>query len=117
MKIYRPFLSVQEQNDWIAKSAQEGYDGYIKNISAEPMHGGFVYDKFGGIELLQSGYLDVKAFLRSTKVYLEARQMLENGTFDESMLVVQEDRVLYREVEAKKVIYCNGRAAMDSIYF
>ncbi len=117
MEIYRPFLSVQEQNDWIAKSALPGYNQYIRNISSTSRYGAFVYDAFGGIELRQSGYLDVKGFLKSTKAYLEQHQMFEDGVFDESVLTLQADGIRYENIAARKVIYCNGRAAMNSAYF
>ena len=117
MEMYRPFLSVQEQNDWIAKSAQPGYDQYIRSISPTSRHGAFVYDEFGGIGLRKSGYLDVKGFLKSTTAYLEQHQMFENGVFDESTLTVQTEGILYRDIAAGKVIYCNGREAMNSKYF
>lgn len=117
MEIYRPFVSVSEQNDWIAKSAQEGYEKYIRSISAETKHGAFVYDVFGGIELLNSGYLDVKGFLESTKSFLERNQMFENNVFEDSDLKIQPYNISYKKVKATKIIYCNGREAMKSRYF
>lgn len=117
LEIYRPFLSVQEQNDWIAKSSQEGYEKYIRQISAKSLYGRFVFDDFGGIELAQSGYLNVREFLKSTKSHLERNQIFENDVFEEAVLILEEDGIVYKDIEAKKIIYCNGSGAINSRYF
>lgn len=117
MDIYRPFLSIQEQNDWMAKSSQEGYETYIKEISGHSLFNGYVHDEYGGILLAQSGYLDVVNFLGATKSFLETKQAYENAIYDESALVVEEDGIFYKNISAKKIIYCNGNEAMNSQYF
>lgn len=117
LEIYRPFLSVQEQNDWVGKSAAEGYDKYIRNISTTATHSTFVYDTYGGIALRQSGYLDMKGFLKSAKSYFEQHQIFEDGVFEESEMLINSDDVCYKNLLAKKVIYCNGKEAMRSKYF
>ena len=34
--LYRPFATIEEQNEWMAKSADPVYHGYIENIFAKP---------------------------------------------------------------------------------
>src|SRR5690606_14734107 len=65
LEMYRPFLSIHEQNDWMAKSSVAGFSDYIKEILSHPLYGQHVYDEFGGITLLQCGYLNVVDFLKA----------------------------------------------------
>lgn len=117
MEIYRPFLSVQEQNDWMAKSSEEGYGNYIKKVSGHSLFKSYVYDEYGGILLKGSGYLDVVNFLGATKAFLETKRVYENAVYDESELIINEDSISYKDITAKKIIYCNGNDASNSKYF
>src|SRR5688572_1228293 len=64
MPLYRPFLSVEEQNEWMAKSSDPAFDQYIDKIfttSSNPQ----LKDPFGGLCLKQSGYLDTTSYIRA----------------------------------------------------
>ena len=50
VKIYRPFLSIAEQNEWQAKSADPSFAPYIETIYLNSRFNG-VNDPFGGISL------------------------------------------------------------------
>lgn len=117
LEMYRPFLSIHEQNDWMAKSSAAGFSAYVKEISSYSLGNQQVYDDFGGISLLQCGYLHVVDFLNATRTYLETSGSYELGRFTESDLLVEEDSITYKNIDAKKVIYCNGNEAKNSQYF
>lgn len=117
LEMYRPFLSIQEQNDWMAKSSAPGFSAYIKEISSHPLYSQQVFDGFGGITLSQCGYLHVVDFLNATRTYLEENESYEIGKFTESDLLIEEDNITYKNIQAEKVIYCNGNQAIDSQYF
>ena len=37
MPVYRPFISVEEQNEWMAKSIEPSFQPYIQNIFTAPV--------------------------------------------------------------------------------
>src|SRR5690606_23667923 len=93
--VYRPFLSIEEQNDWMAKSGETGYDLYISKILSEPTYSDFIRDPFGGIELKSCGYLDIPTFLQACRKYLEDNSSYKEETFDEANLIINPDGVQY----------------------
>lgn len=116
-EIYRPFLSFQEQNDWMAKSAEEAYAPYIAAIYNQSKHSPFVYDPYGGIALKQCGYVDIPIFLDACKHYLLESNSYNEAVFNEADLKLHEDHITYQGIHAKKIIYCNGLATATSKFF
>lgn len=108
MPMYRPFSTVEEQNEWMGKSAEGRFSGYISSVTPSPSFGEEVNDPFGGMVLRQTGYIDTKAYLGAVREYLRARSAYEEGVFDFDKLTPGTDSVQYGPVSAKKVIFCQG---------
>ena len=115
--IYRPFGSVEELNDWHGKGGQDNYKKFICAIRDSNYYGDYVYDPYGGVALY--GYvLDMPLFIQSMKNYF-----LDNGRyleelFDEKLLEIHsDDKVRYKEMEARKIIFCTGHHITNSRYF
>lgn len=108
MAMYKPFLSVEEQNDWVARSAEDRFAGYIASVDTSPLFGGKVNEPFGGITLLQAGYLDTRAYLEAVRLHLRARNAYREETFSYELLTAGEDRMRYGDIKARKVVFCQG---------
>ncbi|SRR5690606_3927268 len=117
MPIYRPFLSVQEQNDWMAKSAEPKYSAFVEAIFSTSQYGTHLHDSYGGILLKQGGFLDVPVFLEACKKYLLEQGAYMEDIFQNDDLILGTDQVNYRKITAGRIIYCNGLAVLDSPYF
>ena len=114
MPVYRPFISIEEQNEWMAKSIESPFEPYIQNIFTLPSISG-VKDKHGGILLKQAGYLNTVAYLDAVRKLVE-----RDGTFLESAIqdgdiLVENARVRYNNFEAERLIVCTG--AYDNSWF
>jgi len=112
--IYRPFLSVEEQNEWMGKSADSILRNYIQEVLTQSRYGSQVYDPFGGILLKDCGYLDVQLFLQEVSNYLLLNQAYTADWFDETQLEIRPSAVWYKNVKAHKIIFCNGTAIKQS---
>lgn len=113
--IYRPFISVEEQNEWMALSEDEGIKHFIKKILTGPSFRQ-VNDPYGGILISHSGYLDVAAFTESFRRLLIKENSYHATHFDASALAISNDSVKYSEaaglqVEASGIVFCDGMAA------
>jgi glycine oxidase len=115
--IYRPFLSVAEQNEWMGKSVDHGLRDYIQEVFTQSRYGNQVHDPFGGIVLKECGYLDVLAFLYHIKSHLLSRQSYVPERFDETQLEIKPHGIRYRDIDASKIIFCNGTAIQRSTIF
>lgn len=112
--IYRPFLSIEEQNEWMGKSAEEGFQIYLRKIFVESQSENLC-DSFGGVLLKQSGWLDINVFLDSMQKYFSEELIQEY--FSEKELKREGEYWVYKGIKTKSLIYCNGLGAMNSTFF
>src|SRR5258708_6940132 len=64
--IYRPFVSIEEQNEWMALSAESGLKKFIDKIFTTSAYNQ-ANNPLGGFLTKQSGYFDVTSFMNTTK--------------------------------------------------
>jgi glycine/D-amino acid oxidase-like deaminating enzyme len=112
--IYRPFISIEEQNEWMGKSADASLSTYIDKIFTESRYSHQVNDPFGGLMLRQSGYLDTHIFLESVRNKLKNIQSFADEKFEEESLTIHRAHVQYKHITAKKIIFCTGTAQINS---
>lgn len=112
--IYRPFISVEEQNEWMGKSADPVIGNYIEKIFTESAFGHQVNDPYGGMLLKHSGYLDTGVFLQAVRNRLTALHAYAEEDFQEDKLVIERSRVSYKEFTASKIIFCTGVSQIHS---
>lgn len=116
-KIYRPFLSIEEQNEWMGKSGEEGFQAYFDRVHAKPVFEE-VTNPFGGIMLANSGYLDIPVLLDAYREKLEGMAWFRMGVFVESELNVDLDGgIRYHDIHARGIVFCNGLAALNGSLF
>lgn len=109
--IYRPFLSVWEQNEILTKSAENP-----DFIGTEPNPDELVYTvkhPFGGLSTAQSGFVRAVDYLKSAKAFLETNNCLITSTFDYSSLAYSDNEITYLGKPLQGVIYANGINAGD----
>ncbi|EON78600.1 hypothetical protein ADIS_0950 [Lunatimonas lonarensis] len=116
MPIYRPFLNVEEQNEWMGNSSSEEFRAFLSEIRTSSKYQE-VNDRYGGVVLSRSGYLKIPKLLDRYAAWLAKEGRLIREVFDEKKLTLMPGGVSYGGVEAGAVIYTNGLAAMGSTFF
>lgn len=114
--VYRPFLSRLEQKQWLVKAEGSDLSVFIQKIHQGPTAGESLHDPFGGLELGLSGYLEVKEWVASVRDMLMSMDMYRQQYVDERELIVGED-IVYQDVRAARIIFCNGLFAKQSSWF
>ena len=115
-KIYRPFLNIEEQNEWMGKTGDPGFEPYFDRIFSKEVYPEVV-NPFGGILLKNSGYLDINTLLTAYSGYLKKKDLLLEEEFEEEFLEIKESGFSYKGISAKGIVYCNGLGAMKSRFF
>jgi len=110
MPLYRPFLSIEEQNEWMAKSAAPVFQPYIENIFTHSAYPN-VSDVYGGLLLRQCGYLDTTHYIESVRMLIEREAIFLMEYIEDKDLTVRQDGVRFKNYEADKIIFCNGTHA------
>lgn len=108
MPLYRPFISIEEQNEWMAKSTNVGLAEYISTVHLAPTDESRVKNEFGGLTLKQCGYLDTVKFTRAVRNFIVRQATLVDEFFDESALEFTPSSVKYAGFRAAKIIFCQG---------
>lgn len=104
--IYRPFLSLEDQNDWMAK--QHSDSPFINKTFTNAQYHEFINDEFGGLLLQHSGFLDVSNMLNQHKNALLEKKQFIKEKLEYKHLKISKDRINYKDIESKKIIFCDG---------
>jgi glycine/D-amino acid oxidase-like deaminating enzyme len=115
--VYRPFGSVQEQNEWMGKSADEAYENYVESVRTTSLHEGAIMDPFGGLLLRNCGYLNAIAYLKSVREYISSKAVLLAEYFDQEQVEFSGDRVAYKGWNAHRIIFCEGESVLANKWF
>ncbi len=115
--ILRALSSVREENDWLARSVDPGYEQYIKESIDLGTYQSFTQAAFGYGEVRESAQLAVPVFLKAYQKAALARGILRQETFDYVDLQPQTTGVIYQGQFFDQVIFCEGYAAVNNPFF
>lgn len=104
--LYRPFISIEEQNEWMGKSAEPALANYIGAVKLSPAFDQ-VNDPYGGLLLLQSGYLDTAQYIGAVASWIKKDGTLLHEAFDFDRLKPGPE-IHYGAVRAGRIIFCHG---------
>lgn len=115
--IYRPFINVEEQNEWMAASADHGITPFINTIYTQAHYPHQVYDAFGGLLLAQSGYVNTKVYMDAVRARLMQEGLYQAAFFVPEKLRWDNENVVYQDITARKIIFCEGEAVAQNKFF
>ena len=115
--IYRPFVSVEEQNDWQGKIATDLFAPYIRAIHTETLGYPHVVDPYGGLSLNYTGVVDLPVALRAAKAFLQNKGMYEVEVFQYQHVKTSNAGVTYKDWKARNIIYCEGTGVSENPFF
>lgn len=114
--IYRPFVSIEEQNEWMGHSEDGVIKNFIERIFTSTAFSQ-VKDPLGGILIKQSGYLEVNSFLRGVRDLLKKTDLFYETYFNAADIQVESGRILYKQYESSTVIFCEGFGSLQNLFF
>ena len=112
--VYRPFVSVEERKAWELRLPTSPLRNKLR-VTSE-IFSDQVRNPYGGIEILNSGFLDVKAWLGAVREYLTRHGFYASEKFEERELLVNSP-LQYKEYVADKIIFCDGCASLNTRWF
>jgi glycine/D-amino acid oxidase-like deaminating enzyme len=92
--IYRPFLSIEEQNEWMARSTEPAYKPYIEKVTTQSSFDA-VKDPFGGLILKQGGYLNTTEFIQAARIRIQSSATLLHEHVDPMSLVITSGKLFF----------------------
>lgn len=116
-ELYTPFRSIDEQNEWMGKSADPSFSSYVLGVTTRSTYGDQVTDPLGGILLANCGYINTNVFVDSVRKLVKKSHYYAEEELDENNLVIESDRILYQGLSAEKIIFCTGIHQLKSRLF
>jgi glycine/D-amino acid oxidase-like deaminating enzyme len=117
MPIFRPFRSIEEQNNFMARTAEPGVAPYIvseSDLSNPPDH--FNSD-FGGLFVKQSGWVDLPLFLDKSRQFLQNNGCFSEKRFSANDLTFNKTSVHWEGLTFGSAILCQGFQATKNHFF
>ena len=115
--IVRLFDSIKAQNDWSTRCATPEYLSYLKNESIVYLDKQKIKNAFGGFEINGGSRLDTGKFLTAYRNFLNQQSLLLDEAFDSSEFKTAAGSISYKNIKARKIIFCEGAAALQNPYF
>ena len=114
--VLRRFASIVEQNAWFEAADKIGLDHFLStklilntnsNIDAP----------FGYGEVKYTGRIDTKALLKEYSAYLIGKGILLNEAFDYDSLEISSQKIDYKGMSAKRVVFAEGYGLKSNPFF
>ncbi|NOQ91774.1 MAG: FAD-dependent oxidoreductase [Flavobacteriaceae bacterium] len=114
--IYRTFKSVEEQNNWFAACDKILLQDYMipKIIKNENK---FIRAPYNSGKLIHTGRIDVNKLATDYKLFLKNENILREEKFEYDKIDFQTDCIIYKEVKAKRVVFCEGFGLKENPFF
>ncbi|WP_139958337.1 NAD(P)/FAD-dependent oxidoreductase [Flavicella sediminum] len=113
---YRVFKSIEEQNNWFVASEKPLLNSFMDDKIVKNSNTGIIAD-YGFGRLKNTGRIDTKLVLQDYKKLLEQQKSIRYETFDYDELNFKEEKVHYKDVLAKKVVFCEGYGLHKNPFF
>ncbi len=116
VEIYRKFSSVEEQNDWFAAADRPHLASFLDTNLKSTITPGIPSEYSFG-KVLQTGRVDTRILLDTYFERLLSEEKLRKERFVYEDLKISEDFVEYRDIKARRVIYCEGFGIRKNPFF
>lgn len=116
-RIYKPFQTIEEENDMISRSADETFSKLLDFNIDTSVYDNVLKNQRGGVDILLGGNVWSEKLLRLSRDYFISRNCLKTESFDYSELTIQNENIEYKGVKAERVIFCEGHFAVYNPYF
>ena len=108
--------STKDYNDWIMRSSDNEVKHYFSNEETEGLYDDVIAPS-KKISLKHCGWLDLKKISSIFRKQLVDSKMLIDETFSFEDLKINEDEVTYKDIKAKRIIFCDGWLATQNPYW
>jgi len=115
-EIIKIFSEENEKLFWLKKS-NEDVGKYLSNKIYENTIPEIIEAPIGIAETLNAGYLDINLFLNLSEKYFQKQEILLTEKFNHNDLTISDNAIKYKNIIAKKIIFCEGYKATQNPYF
>ncbi len=117
-KILQLCKSQDEVALWQKRKDEPEYANFLSEFLPPSSWESFgINDNFGSFIIEDSAWVEAPLAIRAFKKYFEKLGVLRMEKFDYSLLSAAKDSLKYKDICAKKIIFCEGYKVMENPYF
>jgi len=109
-EIVRFFQTNAEGNNWLGKTTYEGYEAYLSTKALTQDLTPYIKDT-GGYGIVNGAQVAVGTLIRFYQKYYTEKDQLRKENFEYKQLEIGQGQVNYKDIQAQKVIFCEGYSA------
>lgn len=114
--IYRRFYSIEEQNDWFVAADKPLLAPYLDQKLVKNSNPSVKTD-YGFGRVMHTGNIDTEVMLEAYRDQLQKKQLLKSEKFDYDLVKMDGNRIVYKDIQAKHVIFCEGFGVTKNPFF
>lgn len=116
LDIYRKFFSAEEQNNWFEAADKPLLSEYLDTNLVKHINNNIPTEfSFGRVK--ETGVIDTDVMLKEYRAYLKKQSKLKAERFCYEDLKIEEDKLTYRELSAKNIVFCEGFGLLKNPFF
>ena len=114
--IYRRFFSVEEQNSWFEAADKPNLQPFLSTTLIKDSIEGIVSD-YGFGQVKQGGWIHTNLLQKRYLDHLKTLGKLKEERFDYAALDIQDGMVVYKGLQAKYIVFCEGFGLNSNPFF
>ncbi|WP_138481864.1 NAD(P)/FAD-dependent oxidoreductase [Dyadobacter bucti] len=115
--IFRPFRSIEEQNTYLAQTADPGISRYVQQEIDPAEVSKYIHADYGGLEVTRSGWIDLPLMLEKSREFFKNEGHYSEELFDVADLDTAGEGPMWKGMAFGKVILCQGFKALENPFF
>ncbi|MEZ4901423.1 MAG: FAD-dependent oxidoreductase [Spirosomataceae bacterium] len=115
--VYRPFRNIEEQNFYLSKTADPFTEKYVLEEADNEKFTPFIENPLGGLQITEAGWIDCPELLEKISIFFTEKNQYIIESFDYQKIDLQKDSVFYKNIKAKKILFCEGYEALQNPFF
>jgi glycine/D-amino acid oxidase-like deaminating enzyme len=117
VSIYRPFRSIEEQNTYLAQTADPAIEPYIKSSGPKADVSQYVHAEHEGLEVTKSGWVDLPLLLKKGEDFFRINNCYSEASFDLNEIEIFEKYIGWKGKTFGKIVLCQGFEALRNTLF
>lgn len=107
LPILRKLFSIEEQNNWFQAADKLNLAPFLEPKLSKQKYDA-IDSPFHYGKVNHTGYLEISTLIKAYTKYLNSLNSFSNDTFDYNAIQFLEDRIQYKEIQAKNIIFAEG---------
>ncbi len=109
--------SVHEYNEWTRRMDEQNLQHYFSDDAPNELYRDKIRDFVKLVRITSSGWLDLARFTSILRKKFLATNLLKDELFEFENLKVEESWISYKEINAKKIIFCEGYKCLQNKFW